>query len=71
MSRTLMSEARKQDTRQKIEMGGLIVKAGLRNEKPALLLGLLLDARRRLNEDETERSRLETIGAEAWVHGSE
>jgi hypothetical protein len=32
-------DARKKDTREKIELGGLIVKAGLRYEKRALLLG--------------------------------
>jgi hypothetical protein len=68
MSRFAISEARKKDTRENIELGGLIVKAGLRYEKRALLLGLLLDGRRRLQEDETERSRLAQIGAEAFGH---
>jgi len=70
MSRMLSSEARKQDIREKIEMGSLIVKAGLRYEKRTLLLGLLLDGRQRLKEDETERFRLEQIGAEAACHDS-
>ncbi|TCN26947.1 type IV conjugative transfer system coupling protein TraD [Sinorhizobium americanum] len=66
MRRTTTSDARKKDTREKIELGGLIFKAGLRYEKRALLLGLLIDARRRLKEDEQERSRLMAIGAEAF-----
>ena len=37
-------EARKQDARQKILLGGLIVKAGLRDEDTAVLLGLLVEA---------------------------
>ena len=41
MARTMTAYARKKDTREKIELGGLIVKAGLRYEKRALLLGLL------------------------------
>lgn len=70
MSRFATSEARRKDTRDKIELGGLIVKAGLRYEKRALLLGLLIDARRRLQDDETERARLAKIGAEAFAHDS-
>ena len=37
------SDARRRDTREKIQLGGLIAKAGLRYEKRALLLGLLID----------------------------
>lgn len=66
MARTSTSEARKKDTREKIELGGLIVKAGLRYEKRALLLGALIDLRQRLKADEMERSRLMAIGAEAF-----
>lgn len=71
MSRLATSEARRQDTREKIELGGLIVKAGLHFENRALLLGLLIDAGRRLREDGGERSRLTAIGAEAFDHDSE
>ena len=66
MARTMTSDARRQDTREKIELGGLIVKAGLRYEKRALLLGALLDAARRIKGDEGERSRLTAIGVEAF-----
>ena len=66
MSRNATSDARKKDTRDKIELGGLIVKAGLRFEKRALLLGALIDLQRRLKSDGNERSRLTAIGAEAF-----
>ncbi|MCI9868480.1 type IV conjugative transfer system coupling protein TraD [Rhizobium skierniewicense] len=66
MARTMTSDARKKDTREKIELGGLIVKAGLRYEKRALLLGALLDAARRMKGDEEERTRLTAIGVEAF-----
>lgn len=66
MRRSSSSEARKKDTREKIELGGLIVKAGLRYEKRALLLGLLIDGHRRIDDDPAERARLMTIGAEAF-----
>jgi hypothetical protein len=62
----MTSEARKKDTREKIALGGLIVKAGLRYEKRALLLGALIELRGRLQSDEGERARLTTIGAEAF-----
>lgn len=71
MNRTIASDARKKDTREKIELGGLIVKAGLRYEKRALLLGALIELRQRLNGDSDERSRLTAIGAEAFGNDSE
>ncbi|GAC1045317.1 type IV conjugative transfer system coupling protein TraD [Sinorhizobium sp. 22678] len=66
MARTTTSDARKKDTREKIELGGLIVKAGLRHEKRALLLGALIELSQRLKADETVRPRLLAIGAEAF-----
>lgn len=66
MQRLTTTEARKKDAREKIELGGLIVKAGLRHEKRALLLGVLIEAKKRIRGDETERSRLIAIGAEAF-----
>lgn len=66
MRRATASDVRKQDTREKIELGGLIVKAGLRYEKRALLLGALIDLDRRLKSDDGERARLTAIGAEAF-----
>ncbi|OOO33532.1 UNVERIFIED_ORG: conjugal transfer protein TraD [Rhizobium sophorae] len=71
MQRSTTSDARKKDTREKIELGGLIVKAGLRYEKRALLLGLLIDAGRRIKGDDAERTRLTTIGAEAFGNDGE
>lgn len=71
MSRNATSDARKKDTRDKIELGGLIVKAGLRFEKRALLLGALIDLQMRLKSDEKERTRLTAIGAEAFGNDGE
>ncbi|MDQ0563045.1 hypothetical protein QO004_004854 [Rhizobium mesoamericanum] len=67
----MANDARKKDTREKIELGGLIVKAGLRYEKRALLLGLLVDAAGRIRGDDIERARLTAIGAEAFGHDAE
>lgn len=71
MARTISSNARKQDTREKIALGGLIVKAGLRFEKRALLLGALIELKQRLESDAQERSRLTLIGAKAFGHEDE
>ena len=48
-----------------------IVKAGLRYEKRAVLLGLLIDAASRLKADESERTRLTALGTEAFGHDGE
>ena len=71
MQRLTTAEARKKDAREKIELGGLIVKAGLRYEKRALLLGVLIEAQKKIKGDEAERSRLSAIGAEAFGNDSE
>ena len=46
------SEARREDAREKIQLGGLIVKAGLRSEDRAFILGLLLDGVERAADPE-------------------
>lgn len=71
MQKATTSQARKKDTRDKIELGGLIVKAGLRFEKRAMLLGALIELRNRLGQDDSERQRLTAIGVEAFGNDSE
>jgi hypothetical protein len=71
MVKRMTTEARKKDTREKIELGGLIVKAGLRFEKRALLLGALIELGHRLGADPSERTRLTAIGAEAFGNDRE
>ena len=70
MNRSSQHEARKKDTREKIQLGGLIVKAGLRWEKRALLLGILIDAATadivREHLPAVERDRLTALGTEAF-----
>ena len=67
MRQASQTEARRKDTREKIQLGGLIAKAGLRHEKRALLLGLLIDGAKRIRGDESERARLLAIGEKAFV----
>jgi hypothetical protein len=67
MRQASQAQARRKDTREKIQLGGLIVKAGLRYEKRALLLGLLIDAADRMRGDEIERARLMALGEKAFI----
>lgn len=71
MRQASQAEARKKDTREKIQLGGLIAKAGLRYEKRALLLGLLINGASRIRSDENERERLLAIGTKAFVDDTE
>ncbi|MGR7993494.1 type IV conjugative transfer system coupling protein TraD [Xanthobacter sp. ZOL 2024] len=71
MRQASSSEARKKDAREKIELGGLIAKSGLRYEKRAVLLGALLELGQRLKADDAERMRLAAIGAKAFGHDGE
>ncbi len=48
-SAKMKSAERKSDTRRKIQLGGLVIKAGIENEATATILGLLLDAAEKLN----------------------
>lgn len=45
----MMTLERKQDTREKIQLGGLVKKAGLGDLSTATLYGLLLEASEQLN----------------------
>ncbi|MBV8359216.1 MAG: conjugal transfer protein TraD [Deltaproteobacteria bacterium] len=40
---------RRLDTRRKIQLGGLVIKAGLADEEPAVILGLLTATKRALD----------------------
>jgi hypothetical protein len=60
-----MTEDRKKDTREKITLGGLVVKAGLRQADRAFLLGVLLDAAR-IRTGSPEHHRLKAKGAMAF-----
>ena len=67
MRQASQTDARRKDTREKIQRGGLIAKAGLRYEKRALLLGLLMDAADRIRADKIERARLMALGEKAFI----
>ncbi|QRG09990.1 conjugal transfer protein TraD (plasmid) [Xanthobacter dioxanivorans] len=66
MRRSSSSDARKRDTREKIELGGLIVKRDCATRSARCCSGLLIDGQRAPSEDEAERTRLSAIGAQAF-----
>ena len=45
------TEQRKTDTRNKIELGGLVIKAGLNELSKAMILGILIEAKTKLEQD--------------------
>jgi hypothetical protein len=61
-----MADTRKADTRKKITLGGLVVKAGLKDASPALILGALLNAAK-LDPASPEFQRLLAAGRAAFA----
>ena len=70
MQRRNASQERKRDTREKIQLGGLVVKAGLRTTDRAVILGALIDLVRRA-DNQKEWARLRAIGKAAFGNDSE
>lgn len=68
--RRTVSETRKRDAREKIELGGLVVKAGLRSADRAVLLGAMIELEKKSN-NQTEWSRLRAIGRAAFIRDTE
>ncbi len=64
------SQHRKRDTREKIQLGGLVVKAGLRTVDRAVILGALIDLAQRL-DNQKEWARLREIGKAAFDNDRE
>jgi hypothetical protein len=56
--------ARREDTRRKIELGGLVIKSGISGESAAVVLGALALAARALKGQDADstRARLQAAG---------
>ena len=61
---------RKLDTREKIQLGGLVVKVGLRDEDKDALLGGLIELAQALRNPQ-EHSRLAALGKENFQESNE
>lgn len=64
-------EDRRQDTRNKIQLGGLVIKAGLAEEETAVLLGAFLTMAQELAGPEaaSARRRYRRLGDQAFAAG--
>lgn len=58
----LTAEARRLDAYEKIQLGGLVVKAGLKGMNKAVILGILIDGERRARSNLDELDRYQEIG---------
>lgn len=56
------TEQRKADTRNKIELGGLVIKAGLNELSKAMILGILIEAKTKLEQDPKLVAHYQAIG---------
>ena len=66
----MTNDDRRKDARDKIALGGLIVKAGLRDANKAFLLGVLVEAATR-PPGSNEHTRLEKLGKTAFGEAQE
>ena len=66
----MTNDDRRKDARDKIALGGLIVKAGLRSANKAFLLGVLVEAAK-YPPGSNEHSRLEKLGKSTFDEAQE
>lgn len=59
-------ESRRTDTRDKIQLGGLVVKAGLREEEKSVILGILIEGLQALQTDDAIKAHYQKIGDAAF-----
>ncbi|MFO2970959.1 conjugal transfer protein TraD [Legionella pneumophila serogroup 10] len=59
---------RKVDTRRKIELGGLVIKAKMDGFSKSIVLGALLHIRSLIDEDEEYKTLLEHRGDQEFLH---
>jgi len=64
-------DSRKQDTRNKIQLGGLVIKAGLADAETAVILGALVLAAEAINgpDGEVAKRRFRRAGDRAFSEG--
>ena len=60
-------QERRKDTRQKIELGGLVIKAGLQDLPKDIILGGLIDLMQKLNTEPELETVLRSIGKNAFL----
>jgi len=64
----MTTQHRKQDTHEKIQLGGLIVKAGLRDAEKAIILGALVEVSNAIEKNDLEKIKAwHTVGDMAFA----
>jgi Conjugal transfer protein TraD len=61
--------SRKADTYRKIQLGGLVIKAGLSAHDPAVILGALIDALQQMHADPSRIARYKALGNACFRQG--
>ena len=61
--------ARKADTYRKIQLGGLVIKAGMAEQPPAVILGALIEALQQMQSDPSRIARYKAIGDANFARG--
>ena len=62
----LKLKERKADTRRKIQLGGLVIKANIADEAAAVILGILIDAAQEMGANEQLKENYRAIGDAAF-----
>lgn len=62
----LKLKERKADTRRKIQLGGLVIKANIADEAAAVILGILIDAAQEMGANEQLKETYRAIGDAAF-----
>ena len=61
--------ARKADTYRKIQLGGLVIKSGIADQPPAVILGALIDALQQIQSDPSRSARFKALGDANFARG--
>jgi hypothetical protein len=64
--RRVRMQHRREDTRDKIQLGGLVVKAGLREEDKAVILGILIKGLEEIQMSADAKENFRSIGDVAF-----
>ena len=61
--------ARKADTYRKIQLGGLVIKSGMADQPPAVILGALIEALQQMQAAPGHAARYKALGDASFARG--
>jgi hypothetical protein len=62
-------QSRKADTYRKIQLGGLVIKSGMGDQPPAVILGALIEALQQMQADPSRAARYKALGDASFRQG--